>query len=236
MKKVFFYKQIFSIFGLIFLVSCAGKQISQEKLRFIPPDKKTIYVSSVINYTSFLELEQELGNYIIDYYRIGGELAFEPVLRQADVYLEIEIKEYFTNNIPVLPTHPPKSRFFMKLKVNLKDIKNKTVYVDGAKLELSSISELDRNFIEDSIKRAREALYEKVCENIDKLINDGYVVVKSQFGYEGLEKKDKPFFNKTIENTYGNVNESRFEEEARQETNRQRKIDRLDREGISEDF
>ena len=133
----------------------------------------------------------------------------------------------------------------MSLTVSIKDISSKKVYVDEVQFQsshLQTTTNLSQPEYERYEKEAKAKLFAQVGDNIEHLIRTGNVLIRSQFGYEGLEEKEGTWLEKNrrlgLENrqsTYGTALEEHHTNASRAESNRRREIDRLDKEGFNQD-
>ena len=57
--------------------SCAGKPVTpKKKLRYIPEEKKILYISTIYNRTASKGLETELRSHLIDYFFSSDEATY----------------------------------------------------------------------------------------------------------------------------------------------------------------
>ena len=170
---------------LFFIASCAGKVIQHEKLRFIPSDQKTIYISSVINFGKERELHRVIESQLIQYFQQNRELVYEGRLNKADVYLGMEIKDYYIHKVKRTSSEH-RVRLWIEVAVTLKNIRTKKVFVDNLTYGLSIVENIYINDGGYSLRQAKETLAKKLAESVASVIVKGHPSIRTQFGYEDL--------------------------------------------------
>lgn len=186
---------ILSFISSCFFISCAGKPINSpsKRIRHIPETEKTVYIGMIYNHSSFRGIERDLRRYLMDYFFTSEELISSIDLYNSDVFLEIEIKDFVTNDLLVAFPNSlnKKTIYLLSLKVSFKDIQTKKIYVDGVEFKSSFLQEttLDKNG--GYGKNVKKELFKEVGRNIEHLVRTGNVLIRSKFGYEDLKEKEK---------------------------------------------
>ena len=233
---------IFVLALSFFCPTCAGKTILPEvkSIRYIPKDKKTIYIATVYNYTTSTDLGLDIKEQLIDFFLNSDEVSYEPSLKTSDLFLEVEVSDFITNELDRLSSQNSREiRYLINLKASIKDVKTKKIYLDGVEFQASHLQKIDSYQIAPYNEDVKQKLFVKVAKNIEHLIRTGNVLINSKFGYEGLEEPQRTWLDKTTQSlginksldTYGKPFEPT--QENNDETNRLKEIDRRDREGLN---
>ena len=177
---------------LIMLLSCTGKQYHQSSNsnvgRFIPSVYKSIYIADVYNYTQLPGLAQNLRKELIRHFQNSKLLSHEPTLKNSDVFLEIELLQYRSNEVFLI--HRQLNGIQIKLETTLKmtDVKKKVDFLSDKKITVEVVSDYQEleNYGESYLQ---ERLYKKLASYLDNIINYGNIKESSLNGYEDLESK-----------------------------------------------
>ena len=167
-----------------------------KELRYIPKNKATLYFHSIYNYTSQEHLEEDIRTYLQAYYRGQGEVLIEPELKKADLFLELEVDRFVSNELPVPPHLPRKTHYLISVKATIMDVQTRQAYVEGAAFHTSCIQEVSSKEISGYNEEVKRDLFAKIGRNLDHLIRTGNVRIQSHFGYEGLEDERETWLDR----------------------------------------
>ena len=239
-----FHRDFFFIVLLIPLVllnlSCAGKPINTKykKIRYIPEEKRYMYIGTIYNHTPFKRLGRQLRNSLSTHFLNSPEVIFNTALKSSDLFLETEIVDFL---IDVLSPSTIKGniemRHLIRVRISIKDVKTTKAYINNVNIQVSHLQKIkdgEKMGNEDEVKRK---LFGKIAKNIEHLIHTGNVLINSQFGYEGLEEREGTWLEKNKDlfgikentNLYGSLNEDQTKIS---ESNRIEKINQLDQKGF----
>ncbi len=225
------------LLGFFFLIDCAGKQVKNNQ-RFIPYSEKTIYIGSVINFSSAREVGELLKKDLENHFKFSQELRWVNRLKSADVYLDLEIRR-FEKEVLVRrhPSGPHQRRLILDVWVTMRDVKTKAYYVRSKPLKLSRLYHYQEEGDFFAYKEALEKLFDLLSYHLERLIETGQFEVVRQLGYEGLEEntnqtwfEKNPFFSNEVQEKEADFL-GRKPEDLEIE-NREEKIDQIDRKGL----
>ncbi len=233
------YFYFFIILAIIAVIlACAGRPLnsSYKKIRYIPEEKKQLYISTVYNHTPFKRLGKELRNDLSSYFLTSEEVIFNIDLRVSDLFLEIEIVDYLSNVLAPFATQAKEIRHLINVKVSIKDVITTRPYVSDVSIQASYLQKVEVDETIEDEHEIKKKLFKKVAKNIEHLIRTGNVLINSQFGYEGLEQKGTWLDNnkkllgiKENPTRYGSLYENQTESF---ESNRIQKVNQLDKKGF----
>ena len=186
---------------IILLYGCAGKQLWESKTRFIPEDKKTIYVGMIYNETSCIDCEKELFDELINHFKYRSELQLAPSVKISDTVFKTRIIAYTYEIIDYYEDqkiNEKNIRIYLKTEINIQDqVQKKYYFPEGRIIESSAVFLKNSSFAE---KEARSSLYKAVTENIESLIKTGNMATYSKYGYEDVRgRKNETFYIKNAE-------------------------------------
>ena len=221
-----------------FLTHCAGKQVKKTNQRFVPYRYKTIYIGSIINFSSVREMGDLLKKDLEDHFKFSQGLKWVSRLKSADVYLDLEIRSFEKEVLfQRHPSAPHQRRLVLDVWVTMREVKTKNYYVKNKSLKLSKLYHYRQEGDFFAYKEALEKLFDLLSHHLDRLIETGQFEVFRQLGYEGLEddtnktwfERNSFFSNATLES------EADFLQRKPQDLTieeRQDKIDQIDRKGL----
>lgn len=198
--KLFFTLLLFV--SIVTIFGCAGKQLQQKSARFVPENKKNIYIGSILNRTTEpFQLETSLTDFLTEYYRYSLLIKQTPSFSEADLYLQVQINNFVYSEIFATKYKLQKRtfRFYITFSISLKDIKTKETIILDKSLHLPYIVELEdyeyNLLISASLlpERVKTFFFTILAQNIDNLITNGTMISDEKIGFEGLDDKKSTF-------------------------------------------
>lgn len=177
------------ISGLALIFSgCAGKQIEQVHVRFIPESKRTVFVGLPLNSTAQGDLPPWIQKSLIEYYQNSRELTLTRDFPSADLYLEVEIATWIeTPVVDLKQGQVGQSRYLMKTLVSFRDVSSKSYPIKEKPIEISVVGP-GRRLGESLPEAVGRGLMKRLSFCLDALVLTGTAPQLTLYGYEGLEE------------------------------------------------
>jgi hypothetical protein len=170
-----------------FFGACAGKQLEQVRVRFIPESRHTVFIGLPINNTALPELPRMLQDGLSEHYQTSRELTLTRDFPSADLYLELEIVQWLESPALDLKTGTRgQGRYLLKCLASFRDIKTREYYLKEKTIEISLLGP-NRRAGEPLSPDVVRPLLARMAYSLDSLVVSGSAPVIGQYGYEGLE-------------------------------------------------